>query len=237
MKFNGVQKPYIGVLRGRIRPFFAPLSRSSKFDSGLIRTDRGHRIIEVPVFIEYDGISHFRSLTEEIAEWLVHDEPKILEFADEPDRIYFAVVDDTVSENIVRNNGTDVIIKFVCGYKYSQERNIKIEEQTAKTINGHKPTMWKTKTTFTENQSSYEIKFNTPGKIDLRDINIIKLNYNFVKGDVLEIDYSKREVTVSGIDITNTVVILKSNFMELPIGQVEFTASHDTEIYYYERYY
>ncbi|MCM3111687.1 distal tail protein Dit [Lederbergia lenta] len=237
MKFNGIQKPYIGVLRGRIRPFFAPLSRSSKFDSSLIQTDRGHRIVEVPVFIKYDDIPQFRSLTEDIAGWLVHDEPKILEFKDEPDRLYFAVVDDTIRENIARKNGTDVVIKFICGYKYSLERNLPINTTATNNIDGHKSTSWRTKTTFTANQTGYEVKFNAPGKSNLRDICKIKLNFNFQKGDVLQIDYRKRRVTLNGNDITNTVVILQSNFMELPIGQVEFTANHQTEFYYHERYY
>lgn len=235
MKFNGIQKPYIGVLRGRIRPFFAPLSRYSKFDSRLVKTDRGHRIIDVPVFIKYENLEEYRSLTEDIAEWLVHDDPKKLEFADEPDRLYFAMVDNTISENIVLKNGTNVFIRFVCGYKYSQERTISATGTNE--IKGHKSTPWRTKTTFASDQVGYDFKFNAPGKTALRDINKIKLNYSFKNNDVLEIDYSKRRVLVNGKDVTNTLVIIQSNFMELPIGQVEFESSNDTEVFYHERYY
>lgn len=237
MIFNGVSKPYLTVLRGRVRPFFTPLRREKKFDNKLVRTDQEHRIIEVPALIKYDNIPHFRGLTEDIAEWLVHDEPKILGFADEPDRLYFAVVDDTANEEFLYNRGTETKFTFICGYKYSQERQLTINNTLTSSVKGHKSTLWKTKTKFNTNQTGYELVFNAPGKTDLREINKIKLNYDFIQGDILEINYSKRRVTVNGKDITNTLVILQSNFMELPIGSVEFVASHPTEFYYHERYY
>lgn len=237
MKFNDIKKDYITVLRGRIRPFFAPLIRESKFDSKMVRTDRGHRIIEVPVLIQYDNLTHFRELTEDIAGWLVHNKPKILKFADEPDRFYYAVVDDTVNEDFLYNRGTTATLKFVCGYKYSHERQLTINDTLTSNIEGHKSTFWRTKTTFTEPKTSYVFGFYEPGRTNLRDKNVVYLNYNFVAGDVLEIDFSQRKVTLNGNDITNTVVILQSNFIELPIGTVNFEVSHKTEFYYNERYY
>lgn len=235
MIFNGIEKDYITVLRGRIRPFFAPLSRDKKFDNNLVKTDRGHRVIEVPVFIKYDNLEHFRALTEDIAGWLVHDKPKVLSFKDEPDRIYYALVDDTMNEDFLYNIGTESVIKFICGYKYSQERII--EATGTHDIKGHASTTWKTKTVFTSNQTGYELQFNSPGKTDLKDINKIVLNGTFRSGDVLEIDYRKRKVTLNGKDISNQLVIMQSNYMELPVGSVEFEASHKTELFYHERYY
>src|SRR5699024_2440038 len=235
MIFNGIEKDYITVLRGRIRPFFAPLSRDKKFDNNLVKTDRGHRVIEVPVFIKYDNLEHFRALTEDIAGWLVHDKPKVLSFKDEPDRIYYSLVDDTMNEDFLYNIGTESVIKFICGYKYSQERII--EATGTHDIKGHTSTTWKTKTVFTSNQTGYELQFNASGKSNLRDINRIVVNGEFLSGDTLEIDYSKRKIILNGNDISNQLVIMQSNYRELDIGNVEFTASHETEIYYHERYY
>ena len=221
MKFNGIEKDYITVMRGRERPFFS---------------SPDGREIKVPVHIEHNGFSHYERLKEEISVWLKHDGPKSLEFKDDPDRVYFAEV-SSIETDDTHPRGSDATIHFSCDSKYSLERQLTIHNELSTVVKGHKSTPWKTKTTFTANQSSYEIKFNAPGKSALRDINIIKLNYNFVKGDVLKIDYSKREVTLNGKDITNTVVILQSNFMELPIGNVEISASHVTDFYYNERYY
>lgn len=221
MIFNGIVKDYITVMRGRDRPFFAV---------------DDEREITVPIFIEHIDFSHYERLKEEISAWLKHDEPKPLEFKDDPDRVYFAKVTNIETDQTNRL-GSDATIHFLSDSKYSHERTILIDTSTTELIEGHKSTPWKTKTTFTENQTGYELQFNSPGKTDLREINKIKLNYNFIAGDVLEIDYSKRKVTLNGVDRTNTVVILQSNFMELPIGSVEFVANHRTELFYNERYY
>lgn len=235
MIFNEFEKDYITVLRGRMRPFIAPLIRDKKFDSHLVKTDRGHRFIEVPVFIKYDSLEHFRTLTEDIAEWLVHDEPKVLSFKDEPDRMYYALVDDTMNEDFLYNIGTESVIKFICGYKYSQERTIQATGNH--TIAGHTSTSWRTKTVFSSNVTGYELQFNAPGKTALRDINKIVVKGNFISGDTLEVDYSKRKIKLNGKDISNQLVIIQSNYRELDIGSVEFSSSYKTEIYYHERYY
>ena len=221
MIFNGIEKDYVTVLRDRLRPFFEK---------------DGERIIEVPILIEHNDFSNYQRLKEDIAGWLKHDDKKVLEFKDDDDRLYFAKVDDIV-EGESYSAMSFAVVTFVCQSKYSHERLLSINEPLTTAVNGHKPTPWHTKTTFTANQTSYDIKFNSPGKTALRDINIIKLNYNFIKGDILKIDYSKREVMLNGNDITSTIIILQSNFMELPIGQAEFTASRDTELFYHERYY
>ncbi len=162
---------------------------------------------------------------------------KVLEFTDEDAFFYSTVYEgDEIDED-----SNDVIssLVFFCSdpNKYKPEKTITIDDTATETIGGHKPTAWKTKTTFEENQSGYELQFNSPGKSDLRDICKIKLNYEFVRGDVLEIDYNKRKVTVNGVDRSNILVILQSNYMELPVGEVEFEAGHDTELFYSERYY
>src|SRR5699024_6040363 len=234
MLFNGIEKDYINVLRGRVRPFFAPLNRESRFDSHLIKTERGHRVIEVPVYIKYNNLEEFRAITEDISSWLVHDEPKELIFNDEPSRMYYALVDDTMNEEFLYNIGTQSVIRFICGYKYSLEKSL---TQGTHNIKGHKSTFWKSHTTFTSSASKYILEFNTVGTKELRSINRLEINFNFVASDILEIDFLKRQIKVNGNDISNTLSIINSNYMELPIGDVEFHATEETEITYRERYY
>lgn len=221
MKFNGIEKDFVTVLKGRKRPYF--------------ESEYGREII-VPILIKHDGFSHYQKLKEEIAMWLKHEDPKPLQFNDDNDRLYFAKVEN-IEEGNTYNYSADAIITFLAHSKYSNERTIFIDAAKTETIVGHKSTQWKTKTTFSDNQTGYELQFHSPGKSNLRDIGKIKLNYEFVAGDVLEIDYAKRLVKLNGVDITNTVSILASNFMELPIGEVEFSSNHQTEFYYHERYY
>src|SRR5699024_9026625 len=174
MLFNGIEKDYINVLRGRVRPFFAPLNRESRFDSHLIKTERGHRVIEVPVYIKYNNVEEFRAITEDISSWLVHDERKPLILKDEPDRMYFALIDDTMNEDFLYNIGTQSVMKFICGYKYSLEREV--QATGTHDIKGHKSTFWRTRTVFEGDSNGYELQFNAPGKTELKDINKIVVN-------------------------------------------------------------
>lgn len=221
MIFNGIEKDYVSVLEGRKRPFFEK---------------DNERIVEVPILMKHNGFSDYQKRKEDVAEWLIHDEPKELIFNDDDDRRYFAEVDDIVEDDEYQTMAMATVI-FICHSKYSLEKDISIDTTATETIGGHKSTPWKTKTTFEENQSGYELQFNSPGKSDLRDTCKIKLNYEFIRGDVLEIDYSKRKITVNGVDRSNILVILQSNYMELPVGEVEFEVSHETELFYSERYY
>lgn len=235
MIFNGISKDYL-LIKSKGRPFFTPLNRNymDKAYSDL-RTDKGVTVLPVYVHIEFDNFTDFERKKEDMAQWLIHDEPKILSFSDDPERIFWAAVDGSIDYDNAYPTAADAVIKFICGYKYSTEKQI--TATGTKNISGHLPTIWRTKTTFTANQTGYELQFNLPGKTALRDICKIKLNGNFISGDVLEILYSKRKILLNNNDITNQLVILQSNFKELDIGQVIFTSSHETTFYYHERYY
>jgi len=125
--FNGQRKNYLSILRGRKRPAWAItrnlLTITGKPGSYLQDTVIQPRTIEVPVLIEGTDISNLQKLKEDLASWLVTDEPKELIFDDEPDRIYFAVVDETFSPEELAYSGTGTI-KFVCPdpYKYGPEK-------------------------------------------------------------------------------------------------------------------
>lgn len=226
MIYNNIEKEYVTVLRGRERPSWA--------------THGQEKVVRVPIKIDHkivDGMfTDLQRKKEDMAEWLIHGDYKHLEFKDEPDRFYLAKVENEMDLGEF-TYWAEGIVEFLCKEKYSHERTINIDLTKNETIEGHKSTSWRTRTVFSENQTSYELQFNSPGKEDLRNICIVKLNYDFIKGDVLEIDYSKRKVTVNGNDTSNTLVISKSNYMELPIGDVKFSASHETELFYNERYY
>lgn len=234
MSFNGIRKPYVKILE-RGRPYWFPRSVE-------IRNHRVSKVITepmpLPLTLSIDGNSKADLLekAEEMAEWLNTEDVAPLVFDDQPNRIYWSILDGEVDENEIVSFSR-ASTEFICLKKTGEERTITIDTTATETIGGHKPTAWKTKTTFDENQSGYELQFNSPGKSDLRDIGKIEINYNFQRGDVLEIDYSKRKITVNGVDRSNILVILQSNYMELPVGEVEFEASHDTEVFYSERYY
>lgn len=126
--FNRIKKDYVYMLRGRRRAAWAPrtvnlLTVPGKPGAYLEGIDIGHRVIEVPIGLVGKNIGGLQKLKEDLAAWLVTDEPKELIFDDEADRTYFAIVDETLDlDEFVRvGQGT---IKFICPdpYKYGPEK-------------------------------------------------------------------------------------------------------------------
>lgn len=120
--FNGIRKDYIFILMGFNRPAFAPLNREIIKVNGLagghlIRTNTDVRKIEVPVILRADNQANLQKKKEDLADWLITDDPKELIFDDEPDRTYLAVVDDSadLDELVFRGKGK---ITFVCTMPY-----------------------------------------------------------------------------------------------------------------------
>src|SRR5699024_6402500 len=131
MHFNGIEKEYLTVTRGRNRPAFAPMERNFISVVGMSGAHLSHskrqiRQIDVPVFIMADSFSDLQKVKEDLAEWLIHDEPKTLVFKDEPDRVNYAVVDGSLDLDELVRWGQGVIT-FLCPdpYKYGQERTLR----------------------------------------------------------------------------------------------------------------
>lgn len=229
MIFNGVEKEYIKVLSGLFRPPTPPV----EFNERGTCKKFGDMILPVPIKITSDQNVEF--LKRELAEWLYHEAPKELIFKQIPNLHYLAEYEGMTLDETGKLAKGEVRFYLKDAYRYSQERTV--EAQGTHNIKGHESTAWRTKTVFISNVTGYELQFNSPGKTDLRDINKIKINGDFKSGDVLDIDYSRRKITLNGNVISNQLVIIQSNYMELPIGSVEFEASYKTEVYYFERYY
>lgn len=125
--FNGIRKDYITLLTGDSFPAWAPrkpriLSIPAMPGGHLERVDIPPLSLSLPVLIEGADISDLQKVKEDLADWLVTDEPKELIRDIEPDRVYFAIIEDTFDpEEIVRfGRGT---INFICPdpYKYGPE--------------------------------------------------------------------------------------------------------------------
>ncbi|QEL88486.1 distal tail protein Dit [Bacillus mycoides] len=120
--FNGIRKDYIFILMGFSRPAWSPVERDilkvpSKPGGYLLQTNIDVRTIEVPVIIKSPNVSAMQKVKEDLADWLVTDQPCELIFDDEPDRTYMAVIDgeSDIEELIFRGKGT---LNFVCPMPY-----------------------------------------------------------------------------------------------------------------------
>lgn len=125
--FNGIKKSYVISGRGKRRSAFAPVKRNLLTVPGvpgayLESTDTEVRIIQQPITINAKDRLDERKLEEDLSAWLITSQPEELIFDDEPDRIYYAVVDGSLDIEDIVNFGQGTIT-FVCPnpYKHTKE--------------------------------------------------------------------------------------------------------------------
>ncbi|WP_182200087.1 distal tail protein Dit [Paraliobacillus salinarum] len=127
--FNGIRKDWLYIERGRSKPPFAARRRNLITVPGypgghLQSTEVDPLTISQPVGFRIKDDADALVKQDELAEWLLTDEPVPLEFDDEPGRIYYAVVQNTLEDfekmSLLRS-GT---IQFICPdpYAYGQEK-------------------------------------------------------------------------------------------------------------------
>lgn len=128
--FNGKRNPNVIPLQGKKRPAWAPLDRMflevPHYPGGrLLRTQTKMRKILVPIALLYDSAAEAEKLKEEIADWLVTDQPCELIFDDEKERTFLAVVDETLDLDQLVDLGEGTLT-FICPmpYKLGKEQTI-----------------------------------------------------------------------------------------------------------------
>lgn len=231
MIFNGIEKEFVRVNMEIYRPPTPPIEfYTTERQRGGSRTRKKRftdMVLPVPVTIRSDR--PIESLKEEISNWLYHEDPKQLIFKQIPNRYYLAEYEGMELEE--RYKYAKGVINFYLaeGYRFGEDKKINlITTNQTFLVTGQASTPWKSRTVFTVPQSQFTIVGPYDGNITL--------NYNFTEGDVLEIDYQTRDVYLNGNDLA-VAVDLRTDWFELPVGNVSLQASHETEVIYTERYY
>ncbi|MED2789708.1 phage tail family protein [Bacillus thuringiensis] len=135
--FNGKRNPNVIPLQGKKRPAWAPLDHMflevSHYPGGrLLRTQTKMRKILVPIALLYDLAEEAEKLKEEIADWLVTDQPCELIFDDEKDRTFLAVVDETLDLDQLVDLGEGTLT-FICPmpYKLGKEQMVDFKKDVS----------------------------------------------------------------------------------------------------------
>ncbi|HDR4683564.1 MULTISPECIES: distal tail protein Dit [Bacillus cereus group] len=120
--FNGKRMSNVVPLQGVKRPGWARLERKylevPHYPGGrLLSTQTKMRRIEIPVALLYETAEEGEKLKEEIADWLITDQPAELIFDDEKDRTFLAVIDEGFDLEQLVNLGEGVL-HFVCPMPY-----------------------------------------------------------------------------------------------------------------------
>lgn len=216
---------------GLFRPPTPPIQFNSREKNGGGDRVRKKRFkgMELPVPVTIRSKEKIEFLKEDMSNWLVQDEAKRLIFKDKPDRYYLAYYQDMdLDERINYAKGT-ITFYLPTAYRFgsSEELNIKTTFESF-TITGQASSPWTSKTTFKDSADQYILETNKGGKI--------VLNYDFVSGDVLRVDYNNRSVTLNekNLDVS---IALATQWFKLEPGLMSLRASHETEILYNETYY
>ncbi|WP_054859140.1 distal tail protein Dit [Gracilibacillus sp. JCM 18860] len=122
--FNGIRKDWLYIERGRKNPPFAARRRNlltvPGYPGGYLRSTEIQPLpIEQPVGFRIKDDADALAKKDELAEWLLTEKPVPLEFDDEPGRIYYAVVQNTLDDfekMAVLRSGT---IQFLCPDPYA----------------------------------------------------------------------------------------------------------------------
>lgn len=232
MEFNGIRNDeFIVDVNGRQKsPFHPRINDIERFRLKRSEMD----LLEITQPISIKAFSH-REKMEKIrllGDWLIHKDWKSLSFDDEPGRYYLAIfegMDEFVREgNSILWKGS---LRFTAKATLGESHTYTLTPEFQKfIIAGQTETPWKSKTTFSEATDQYILESNTGLKI--------LLNYDFIAGDVLEIDSEKRAIFLNGKDL-RTSVSLSSDWNKgvIDAGFVELKASENTEFIYTERFY
>ncbi len=142
--FNGIKKEYVVLLASERRPAFAPVKRNLLTVPGmpgahLVSTETQVRVLQEPVLIDMSlsEIKDIEKIKEDLADWLITDQAAELIFDDEPDRVYYAVVDGSLDIEDLVSFGRGQIT-FICPdpYKYGEEKTDPFPEDGIITNNG-----------------------------------------------------------------------------------------------------
>lgn len=231
LTFNGIRKPFVKVLE-RGRPYWAPryneiVTRGSKHRIRKTETEP----IPIPVTLLIDGNSKEDLLNkaEEIADWLITDKEAPLIFDDRTNRTHWVVLEGGVDEDEIVSFSR-ASLEFISLYKTGEPKELNITPATQQIeVGGQVETPWIIEVSFAADTDKFEF---WAGDIYLQ------LNYNFIKGDKLIVNYTGREVWLNGADLRKSVSMSSVFKMLNPNdGLISIKSSVPSILKYDERYY
>lgn len=183
------------VTSGSNRPSWAPITRGYQKIPGLPgahllkKPQVESRPLPIPVYIKSIDMNVLQAVKEDLARWLIHDEPKPLIFDDEIHRTYYAVIDGKFDIDEFIRNGRGVL-PFVCPdpYKYGFEFNWDVVSGQPLEVSGSVPAT-----------PIFTVKFTAPVKefTITSGQDTVRVIFNFTTIDTLTIDLIKRKVLVN----------------------------------------
>ncbi|MDQ0206664.1 putative phage tail component-like protein [Alkalicoccobacillus murimartini] len=183
--------------------------------------------LAVPITIRSD--KRIEGLKQDLSEWLVHSEPKKLQFIDMPNMYYLAFYQSMELDE--RINFAKGVLTFYLpeAYRFGQTRVLQIDSSNkTHMVLGQKETHWKSKTIFRQETTNYSIELLSGKQITL--------HYTFGVGDTLEIDSRLRKIVLNGV-VRMPLLSLASEWFKVQPGENQISSSYNTEVTYTEKFY
>ncbi|MEH7116913.1 distal tail protein Dit [Neobacillus vireti] len=163
-----------------------------------VKKEHGVRTIEIEVAIIGASQTDLRNKVRQIADWLDSEQPEALTFSDEPDKIYYAILDrETDLEEIV-SLGTGTL-KFTCPDPFAYATN----ETTLSLVAGGTTEIDLAGTarvypvvTATVNTATNLFRISRGDAFGNDDK--LEVSFSFAVGDQLEVDFMKGTVKING---------------------------------------
>ncbi|CAM3678901.1 phage tail family protein [Aeromicrobium ponti] len=131
--YKGISKENVFILKDKDLPVIAPVKHellTIPKRAGALHTSTSTnvRVITLPIGFTLNENQTFSQMKEELAQWLVSDEPAPLILDEEPNRTYFALLDEIDSVEEIGGEVGLTSVRFVCPdpYKYSDEKTISL---------------------------------------------------------------------------------------------------------------
>lgn len=230
-EFNNRRSDNIYMLKGRSKSPFSPLEREIVSYPGghrLKKTTRGLIEINQPVGFKAKSDQQHVNIIEEMTNWLIQDSWCPLKFDDEPGRIYPAILQNSMDDLEKIATLREGTLSFTALYASGDIKELNlISTRRSYLISGQRETDWTSETKFTAPTSKYIMEETGGGRIIL--------NYNFIAGDVLTIDYHKRKVLLNGNSLASAIA-LSTEWFPLRPGTMTMQATENTIMSYFERF-
>lgn len=230
MRFNGIKKDYVKVHLDLMRPPSPNIefvTWANKRGGSRTKSKRFEDLV-LPVPVTIIGNPTIEDINIDLTSWLIKDEPKKLSFSN--DEYYYLAEYESIDleEKKYRAKGF-INFHLADGHRHGLTKTISLTPSPSiHEITGQLPTNWTSETVFTSPQSSYTIESAT---------GLIKLTYEFIQGDVLEVDGRNRSIKLNGVIDLNVGLSLNSQWFDLKPNYMTMKASHATVLTYVEKYY
>lgn len=238
MLVNGAKLPYTEVAYEFARnPSGYVYSISPKYGWGVRLRNRRleSEIIPIPVVFSRRGHENMSwdDIIEELTSILYRDEDVSISFSHGDTEKYYSARVTSIFISEEHEYVAKGVIEIMCEDQcmFGEDRRISVDtEFNSNIIRGQLSPVWYSTTRFSEGMKQFTLEISS-------GTNIV-LNYDFIEGDVLDIDAKRRSVFVNGSNIDVSISLeTEWDKGEIPVGNVQLKASHPTEIVYTERYY